>query len=44
MKAFIAGLLAIAAIAVVALVVLDTQQLDTGQSYASQNTRLPGTD
>ncbi len=42
MKAFIAGVLAIAAIAVVAFVVLDTQQVDTGQNYASQNTRLPG--
>ncbi len=41
MKAFIAGVLAIAAISVVAFVVLDSQQLDTGQSYASQNTRLP---
>lgn len=44
MKAFIAGVLAIVAIAVVAGVVLETQQLDTGQSYASQNTRLPGAD
>ncbi len=44
MKAFIAGVLAMVAIAVVAVVVLDTQQLDTGQSYASQNTRLPGAD
>lgn len=42
MKAFIAGVLAMVAIAVVAVVVLDTLQLDTGQSYASQNTRLPG--
>lgn len=41
MKAFIAGLLAIAAIAVVASVVLDTQQVDTGQNLASQNARLP---
>ncbi len=41
MKAFIAGLLAITAIAVVAFVVLDGQQVDTAQSYASQNTRLP---
>ncbi len=41
MKAFIAGVLAIVAIAVVAVVVLDGQQVDTGQSYASQNTRLP---
>ncbi len=44
MRAFIAGVVAAAAIAVVAFVVLDAQQLDTGQSYASQNTRLPGTD
>ena len=42
MRAFIAGVLGIAAIAVVAFVVLDTQQRDTGQSYASQNARLPG--
>lgn len=42
MKAFIAGVLAIAAIAVVAFVVLDTQQVDTGQDLASQNARLPG--
>jgi len=41
MKAFIAGMLAIAAIAVVAFVVLDTQQIDTGQDHASQNARLP---
>jgi hypothetical protein len=44
MRAFIAGVVAAAAIAVVAFVVLDAQQRDTGQSYASQNTRLPGTD
>ncbi len=43
MRAFIAGVVAAAAIAVVAFVVLDTQQTETGQSYASQNTRLPGT-
>ncbi len=42
MKAFIAGAVAVVAIAVVAFVVLDTQQRDTGQSFASQNTRLPG--
>jgi preprotein translocase subunit SecG len=42
MKAFIAGVVAVVAIAVVAFVVLDTQQRDTGQSFASQNTRLPG--
>ncbi len=42
MKAFIAGVLATAVIAVVAFVVLDTQQTETGQSYAGQNTRLPG--
>ena len=44
MKAFIAGVLGVAVIAVVAFFVLDTQQRDTGQSYASQNTRLPGAD
>ena len=44
MKAFIAGVLGVAVIAVVAFVVLDTQQRGTGQSYASQNTRLPGAD
>ncbi len=42
MKAFIAGVLAIAAISVVAFVVLDTQQRGTGQDLASQNARLPG--
>ncbi len=42
MRAFIAGVVAAAAISVVAFLVLDTQQRDTGQSYASQNTRLPG--
>jgi uncharacterized protein YxeA len=41
MKAFISGVLAIAVVAVVAFVVLDSQQVDTAQSYASQNTRLP---
>ena len=41
MKAFIAGVLAIAAIAVLAFVVLDGQQVDTGQDLASQNARLP---
>ena len=41
MKAFIAGVLAIAVVAVVAFVVLDTQQVDTGQNHASQNARLP---
>jgi hypothetical protein len=41
MKAFIAGVLAITVIAVVAFVVLDSQQVDTGQSLASQNARLP---
>ena len=41
MKAFIAGVLAIAAIAVVAFVVLDSQQAETGQGLASQNARLP---
>lgn len=40
MKAFIAGIVAIAAIAVVAFVVLDSQQTDTGQDQASQNARL----
>ena len=40
MKAFIAGVLATAAIAVVAFVVLDTQQVDTGHDLASQNVRL----
>ena len=44
MRAFVAGVIAAAAISVVAFLVLDTQQRDTGQSYASQNTRLPGTD
>ncbi len=44
MKAFSAGVLAITVIAVVAFVVLDSQQVDTGQSLASQNARLPGTD
>ncbi len=43
MRAFIAGVVAAAAIAVVAFLVLDSQQTETGQSYASQNTRLPGT-
>ncbi len=42
MKAFIAGVLAIAVVAVVAFVVLDSQQVDTGQDLASQNARLPG--
>jgi hypothetical protein len=42
MKAFIAGVLAIAVVSVVAFVVLDSQQVDTGQEYASQNARLPG--
>ena len=42
MKAFIAGVLAITVIAVVAFVVLDSQQVDTGQDLASQNARLPG--
>ncbi len=41
MKAFIAGVLAIAAVAVVAFMVLDSQQVDTGQNLASQNARLP---
>jgi hypothetical protein len=41
MKAFIAGVLAIAVVAVVAFVVLDSLQVDTGQEYASQNARLP---
>ncbi len=41
MKAFIAGVLAITVIAVVAFVVLDSQQVDTGQNLASQNARLP---
>lgn len=41
MKAFIAGVLAIAVVAVVAFVVLDSLQVDTGQEYAGQNTRLP---
>ncbi len=40
MKAFISGIVAIAAIAVVAFVVLDTQQTETGQAQASQNARL----
>jgi len=44
MKAFIAGVLGVVAISVVAFFVLDTQQRDTGESYASQNTRLPGAD
>ena len=44
MKAFIAGVLAIAVVAVVAFVVLDSQQVDTGQDLASQNARLPGAD
>ena len=44
MKAFIAGLIAIGAIAVVAFVVLDSQQVDTGRSTASQNARLPSAD
>ncbi len=42
MRAFVAGVLAATAIAVVAFYVLDAQQIETGQSYASQNTRLPG--
>ena len=42
MRAFVAGVLAATAIAVVAFYVLDTQQIETGQSYAGQNTRLPG--
>lgn len=41
MKAFFAGVVAVTVIAVVASVALDTQQRGTGQSYASQNTRLP---
>ncbi|MHA1152147.1 MAG: hypothetical protein ACTSQ7_05680 [Alphaproteobacteria bacterium] len=41
MKAFIAGVLAIAVIAVVAFVVLEDQQVGTGQDLASQNARLP---
>ena len=41
MNAFIAGVLAVTVIAVVASVALDTQQRGTGQSYAGQNTRLP---
>ncbi len=41
MKAFIAGVLAIAAVSVVAFLVLDSQQVDTGQNLASQNARLP---
>lgn len=41
MRAFIAGVLAVTVIAVVASVVLDSQQRDTGQSYAGKNTRLP---
>ncbi len=44
MKAFISGVLAIAVVAVVAFVVLDSQQVDTGQDLASQNARLPGAD
>ncbi len=40
MKAFIAGVLAIAAVAVVAFVVLDTQQVDTAQNLSTQNVRL----
>jgi uncharacterized protein YxeA len=41
MKAFLAGVLAVAVIAVVAFVVLESQQVDTGQNYASSNVRLP---
>ena len=44
MKAFIAGAAAAIVIAIVAGVVLGTAQLDTGQNYASENTRLPDTD
>jgi hypothetical protein len=40
MKAFIAGVLAIVGIAVVAFVVLDSQLFGSGQNYASQNVRL----
>jgi len=41
MRAFIAGVVAVTVIAVVASVVLDSQQSGTGQSYAGENTRLP---
>ncbi len=42
MKAFLAGMVAMVAIAVVAFVAIGSQQIDTAQNHASQNVRLPG--
>ncbi len=41
MRAFITGVVAIAVIAVVAFVALNGQQVDTAQTQASDNVRLP---
>ncbi len=44
MKAFIAGAAAAIVIAIVAGVILDTTQIDSAQSFVTENVRLPAAD
>ena len=44
MKAFIAGAAAAIVIAIVAGVILDTTQIDSAQSFVTENGRLPAAD
>jgi hypothetical protein len=44
MKAFIAGTAAAIVIAIAAAVILDTTQVDTAQTFVTENVRLPAAD